>query len=152
LFELSGRKLSNYVTLVPVDPFYRLVWDDGTVFHYVGDPKRIEEQIKEVEPADVAGYHRFVDYAARVFAKGYEELADPPFLRFSDMIRAAPDLVRLRADRSVYAAVSRFIKNEHLRQAFSFHSLLVGGHPYKTSSIYTLIHYLERKWGVYFPL
>jgi phytoene desaturase len=47
--------------------------------------------------------------------------------------------------------VSRFVRNEHVRQALSFHSLLVGGHPYETSSIYTLIHYLERDWGVYFP-
>src|SRR5262249_24482224 len=101
LFELSGRKLSDYVPLVPVDPFYRLVWDDGTVFHYVGDRERIERQIQAMEPADVVGYQRFVDYASKVFAKGYEELADAPFLRFSDMIRVAPDLIRLRADRSV---------------------------------------------------
>src|SRR4029078_7834476 len=81
----------------------------------------------------------------------YEELAHVPFLRFSDMVRCAPDLLRLRADRSVYGTVARYVKNEHVRQALSFHSLLVGGNPFDTSSIYTLIHYLERKWGVWFP-
>lgn len=152
LFDLAGRRLANYVTLVPVDPFYRLLWDDGSTFDYVGDLDRLHRQISAMSPRDVDGYDRFVDYSRRVFNKGYEQLADAPFLRFSDMIRVAPDLIRLRADRSVYSSVSRFIADERLRQAFSFHSLLVGGHPYKTSSIYTLIHYLERKWGVFFPI
>jgi phytoene desaturase len=152
LFEIAGRKLADYVTLVPVDPFYRLIWDDGTEFDYVGDRERLHQQIAAINPNDVAGYERFLKYSKRVFDKGYTELANVPFLRFSDMVRVAPDLVRLRADRSVYAAVSRFIKDERLRLAFSFHSLLVGGHPYKTSSIYTLIHFLERQWGVFFPL
>ena len=67
------------------------------------------------------------------------------------MIRVAPQLAYLRADRSVYATVSRFVKDEHLRQAFSFHPLLVGGNPLETSSIYTLVHWIERKWGVFFP-
>src|SRR6201999_479337 len=102
-------------------------------------------------PGDVAGYERFVEYAKRVFEKGYEELAATPFLRFSDMLRVAPQLAALRADRSVYSTVSRFVKDEHLRQALSFHTLLVGGNPFETSAIYTLIHYLERKWGVSFP-
>jgi phytoene desaturase len=87
-----------------------------------------------------------------VFDKGYTELVAQPFLRFSDMVKVAPDLMRLRADRSVYAAVSRFVEDEHVRQALSFHSLLVGGNPFDTSAIYTLIHYLEKKWGVFFPL
>jgi phytoene desaturase len=152
LFEVAGRKLSDHVTLVPVDPFYRLIWDDGATFDYVGDPERIRRQIQRISPADVVGYERFVEYSRRVFDKGYTELAAEPFLRFSDMIRVAPDLARLRADRSVYGAVSKFIKNDRLREAFSFHSLLVGGHPFNTSAIYTLIHYLERKWGVFFPL
>jgi len=152
LFTVAGKSIADYVTLVPVDPFYRLVWDDGTTFDYVGDRDRLHRQIAELSPADVDGYEKFLKYSEQVFAKGYAELADVPFLRFSDMIRVAPDLLRLRADRSVYSAVSRFIKEERLREAFSFHSLLVGGHPYKTSAIYTLIHFLERRWGVFFPL
>ncbi|HVJ81427.1 MAG TPA: phytoene desaturase [Planctomycetia bacterium] len=151
LFALAGRKLADYVELLPVDPFYRLQWEDGTSFDYVGDPARIREQIRALSPADVAGYDRFAAYAERVFAKGYEELGAVPFLRFWDMVRVAPQLAALRADRSVYATVARFIKDERLRQAFSFHSLLVGGDPFATSAIYTLIHHLEKKWGVYFP-
>jgi phytoene desaturase len=151
LFEAAGTRLSEHVELLPVRPFYRLLWPDGDAFDYDGDGQRMLERIRQRSASDAAGYERFLDYSRRVFGKGYEELAATPFLRFADMLRVAPDLAQLRADRSVYATVARFIKDEHLRQAFSFHSLLVGGNPFDTSSIYTLIHYLERKWGVWFP-
>ncbi|MEO0529147.1 MAG: phytoene desaturase [Planctomycetota bacterium] len=151
LFELSGRQLSDYVRLLPVTPLYRLQWSDGVSFDYVADEDGLIEQVRRVNPSDVEGYRRFADYTRRVFEKGYEELGAVPFLRFTDMISAAPHLARLRADRSVYSMVSRFVKDEHLRQAFSFHPLLVGGNPMDTSCIYTLIHWIERKWGVFFP-
>ena len=151
LFTENGRNLADYAELIPVDPYYRLVWEDGDCFDYNGDMASMIEQIGRRDPRDVAGYKAFVDYARRVFHAGYAELAATPFVRFSDMVRVAPTLVRLRADRSVYATVSRFVRDEHVRQALSFHSLLVGGNPYDTSSIYTLIHYLEREWGVFFP-
>ena len=151
LFEISGRRLADYVRLLPVTPLYRLQWSDGVSFDYVADEAGLIEQVRRVSPGDVEGYRRFADYTRRVFEKGYEELGAVPFLSFTDMLRAAPHLARLRADRSVYAQVSRFVKDEHLRQAFSFHPLLVGGNPLATSSIYTLIHWIERKWGVFFP-
>ena len=151
LCELSGRRLADYVRLLPVSPLYRLQWSDGVSFDYVADEPGLVEQIRRINPGDVEGYRRFADFTRQVFAKGYEELGAVPFLNFSDMIRAAPALARLRADRSVYATVSRFIKDEHLRQAFSFHPLLVGGNPLDTSCVYTLIHWIERKWGVFFP-
>lgn len=151
LFELSGRRMADYVRLLPVTPLYRLQWSDGVSFDYVADEAGLIEQVRRVSPGDVDGYRRFADYTRRVFEKGYEELGAVPFLSFTDMLRAAPHLARLRADRSVYAQVSSFVKDEHLRQAFSFHPLLVGGNPLDTSSIYTLIHWIERKWGVFFP-
>jgi phytoene desaturase len=151
LFREAGRSFADYVELLPVSPFYRLAWDDGDRFDYDGDRERMLAQIRARRPGDVAGYLRFVEYAERVYDKGYTELAATPFLRFADMVRVAPQLARLRADRSVYATVSRFVKDEHLRQALSFHTLLVGGNPFETSSIYTLIHHLERAGGVWFP-
>jgi len=151
LFEVAGRRMADYVELLPVRPFYRLLWDDGDSFDYDDSMDSMIRQIERRNPADAAGYRQFVEYARQVFKKGYEELAAEPFLRFSDMVRVAPDLIRLRADRSVYQAVSHYVQDDHLRQALSFHSLLVGGNPFETSAIYTLIHYLEREWGVYFP-
>lgn len=151
LYELSGHRMADHVELMPVRPFYRLLWEDGDRFDYDGETESMLAQIRARSEEDARGYQDFVGYAQRVFEKGYVGLADAPFLRFSDMVRVAPDLAKLRADRSVYATVAKFVKDEHLRQALSFHSLLVGGHPFETSAIYTLIHYLERRWGVFFP-
>lgn len=151
LFALSGRALEDYVELLPIAPFYRLCWEDGYAFDYSNDPDETAAQIAAKNPADVDGYRRFLTYSEQVLKEGYVKLGSVPFLDFASMIRAAPQLVRLQSYRSVYSMVSRFVKDEHLRQAFSFHTLLVGGNPFSTSSIYTLIHALERRWGVHFP-
>lgn len=150
LFTLCGRKMSDYVELIPVFPFYRLFWEDGYVFDYCNDMHETLAQIQKKSPADADGYRRFLEYSREVFDEGYTKLAHVPFLDWRSMVKVSPQLAKLGAWRSVYKTVSRFIKDEHLRQAFSFHSLLVGGNPYATSSIYTLIHYLERNWGVWF--
>jgi phytoene desaturase len=151
LFALAGEAMADHVTLDPVRPFYRLLWPDGTRFDYGGSPESMRAQIEALAPGDAAGFERFMDYSRQVFAAGYEKLVDAAFPRFMDMVRVAPQLARLRADRSVYGAVSRFVKDERLRQALSFHALLIGGNPFETSAIYTLIPFLERKWGVFFP-
>lgn len=151
LFQVSGRTLSQYVSLEPVFPLYRLFWDDGEVFDYSNDLGATLDQIRKKSPSDVDGYRRFLKYTEKVFEEGYEKLAHVPFLDWKSMIRVAPQLIQLGAYRSVYQTVSRFIQDPHLREAFSFHSLLVGGNPFQASSIYTLIHFLERKWGVFFP-
>jgi phytoene desaturase len=151
IFESAGAKLSDYVELMPVFPFYRLFWENGFKFDYSNDLDQTLQQIKNKNPQDVEGYQKFLDYTADVFHEGYTKLAHVPFINWSSMLKAAPQLVRLAAYRSVYKSVAQFIKDPELRQTFSFHSLLVGGNPFKTSSIYTLIHFLERKWGVSFP-
>jgi len=151
LFILSGRKLSDYVELISVDPFYRLCWEDGDTFDYVNDQAELDRQIAARNPSDVDGYKRFLKYSEALFQEGYVKLGHVPFLDFTSMIAAAPQLVKLEAWRSVYAKVCGFVQDEHLRQALSFHTLLVGGSPFATSSIYALIHALERRGGVWFP-
>jgi len=151
LFAISGRRFADYVELIPVSPFYRLIWEDGYSFDYVNDQKELDRQIAARSPGDVEGYRRFLRYSEALLEEGYVKLGAVPFLDFSSMLRAAPALVRLQAWKSVYRKVSEFIADEHLREAFSFHSLLVGGNPFTASSIYALIHALERRWGVWFP-
>ncbi|UQY34747.1 phytoene desaturase [Pseudomonas fulva] len=151
LFALSGRRIEDYVELLPVAPFYRLCWEDGTQFDYANDQAELDRQIAALNPADVAGYQRFLAYSKAVFKEGYLKLGAVPFLSVGDMLKVGPQLARLQAWRSVYSMVSSFVEHDKLRQAFSFHSLLVGGNPFATSSIYTLIHALEREWGVWFP-
>jgi len=154
LFELAGRRAEDYVTLVPVDPFYRIFFPDGARFDYTGDSERMVAEVGRLSshPGDVEGYLEFVRRTERIFAKGFSELADRPFLHVWDMVRIVPDLVRLESYRSVYGFVSRFVADDRLRQVLSFHPLLVGGNPFQTTSIYTLIHFLERQWGVWFAM
>jgi phytoene desaturase len=150
LWALSGQEMERDVTLLPVSPFYRLLWEDGRRFDYVGDAAGLEAQIAAFDPADVEGYRRFHAYAEQVYQEGYVRLGTVPFLNFGQMLRAAPALVQLEAYRSVHSLVARFIRDPHLQQAFSFHTLLVGGNPFSTSAIYALIHALERRGGVWF--
>jgi phytoene desaturase len=152
LWALSGAEMAADVELVPVSPFYRLSWPDGTHFDYLSDDQRLDEQIAALEPADLEGYRRFLRYSEGVFVEGYEKLGAVPFLDFKSMLAAAPQLARYQAWRSVYSIVASFVRNEKLRQALSFHTLLVGGNPMTTSAIYALIHKLEREGGVWFAM
>ena len=151
LFERSGRRAEDYVSLVPIDPFYNIRFEDGSVFRYTGRREEVIEEVKRFAPADVAGYLRFAEATEAIFAAGMA-LIDTPFERVTDMLRVVPDLVRLRADRSVAAFVNSYIRDPRLRQVFSFHPLLVGGNPFQSSSIYALIHTLEQRWGVWFAM
>jgi len=152
LWALSGHDMAEDVTLAPVSPFYRLQWADGTSFDYTNDDVVLNAEIARLEPEDVAGYRKFLEYSAGVYHEGYEKLGHVAFLDFASMIKAAPSLARYQAWRSVYSMVSSFVKSEYLRQALSFHTLLVGGNPFTTSAIYALIHKLERDGGVWFAM
>jgi phytoene desaturase len=152
LFELAGRRRKDYVEFVQLDPFYRIFDHTGKAFDYNDDADFIAGQIERWNPTDVAGYQAFMDTTQDIFEKGFVELADKPFLHVSDMLRVAPNLVRLGSYRSVYGYVSKFIQDPFLRSVFSFHPLLIGGNPFNAPSIYALIHYLEREWGVHFAM
>ena len=150
LFELFGRKREDYVEFVPLKPWYRFHFHDATEFDYGGTLEDVLSEIKRVEPGDVAGYERMLVHSKRLFDAGFVDLADQPFHNPFRMIRQIPRLIRLQSYRTVWSMVSKYLKNDKLRQAFSVQPLLVGGSPFDTTSIYGLIHYLEREWGVYF--
>lgn len=151
LWELAGRKREDYFQLVPCDPFYRIFDHTGRAFDYNGDHDFILRQIDQWNPADKEGYDRFIRTTKEIFDTGMA-LIDKPFLHATDMIKVVPDLVRLQSYRSVYGYVSKFIDNEFLRRCFSFHPLLIGGNPLDAASLYVLIHYLEREWGIHYAL
>lgn len=151
LFALFGKTTSDYVTLVPLDPFYNVRFEDGSVFRYNGVREDVLQQIQAFQPRDVQGYESFYAKTADIFRAGFN-LIDKPFTHLSDMLRVLPDLMRLRSDRSVASMVNRHISDARLRQVFSFHPLLVGGNPFRTTSIYALIHKLEQEWGVWFAM
>jgi len=152
LWELCGRRLEDEIDLRPVDPFYRIRFHDGSEFEYTGDADRMRAEVARFSPGDVEGYDAFVAMSERIFRVGFEELGHVPFSSPLDMAKIAPAMIRLKSYRTVYGLVSSYIRNEKLRQVLSFHPLLVGGNPFTTTSIYSLIAYLERKWGVHFPI
>ena len=152
LFDLFGKNMADYITLVPLDPWYRFVYQDGSIFNYGGSVNDTLNQIEKFNKDDKSGYLRLLEASKEIFDIGFTELADQPFHEISTMIKQVPRLIRLKSYRTVWKHVSAFIKDEKLRQALSIQPLLVGGNPFDTTNIYGLIHYLERKWGVHFAM
>lgn len=152
LWSLCGRKLSDDVDLRPVTPFYRIRFHDGEIFDYTGDAEAMRAEVARLCPGDVEGYEAFVRMSEAIFKVGFEQLAHVPFGSWVDMARIVPDMVKLQSYRTVYGLVSKYVKDDRLRQVLSFHPLLVGGNPFSTTSIYSLIAFLERRWGVHFPI
>ncbi len=150
LFSLFGKKREEYCDLIPLDTWYDFIFDDGSKFSYTGDLDHTFSQIKQFEPQDVEGYRGLLDLSESIFKVGFEQLSDQPFTKFWTMLKQLPALLKLQSYRTVYGLVSKYIQNEQLRKVFSIHPLLVGGNPFTTTSIYTLIHFLERKWGIHF--
>ncbi|MFV9504976.1 MAG: phytoene desaturase family protein [Oscillochloridaceae bacterium umkhey_bin13] len=149
LWTLAGKRREDYFTLQECQPYYRIFDHEGRYFEYSSDDAFIERQIAARNPADVEGYRRFMASTRPIFEKGFVELADQPFLHFSDMLKVAPDLIKLRAYLSTYQYVSQYIKDDFLRRCFSFHPLFIGGNPFDSSAIYAMVDYLEREWGVH---
>lgn len=152
LWSLCGRSMSDDVELVPLDPFYRIRFDDGRHFDVTADPERMRAEVARFNPADVPGYERFMQVSEQIYEIGFEKLGRVPFDNFSDMVKIVPSLLRLQGYRSVYGLVSRYIKDPQLRIVFSFHPLLVGGNPLTTTAVYSLISHLERRWGVHYVM
>ena len=152
LWALCGRRLADDVELRAISPFYRIRFDDGAVFDYTGDADAMRAEIGKFCPGDVAGYDSFMRASEEIYRVGFEQLGDVPFNSWTDMARLIPQLMRLGSLRSVHGLVAKYITDERLRTVLSFHPLLVGGNPFAASSIYSLICFLERRWGVHFAM
>ena len=152
LFNLFGRDIADYVKIVPLKLWYRFRFNDGDHFDYGGGIEDTLAEIKRIHAPDAEGYKRLLEHSRRIYDRGFTELSDRPFHRFWFMIKQIPHLLRLRADRSVWKMVSNYIAHDKIRQAFSIQPLLVGGNPFDTTSIYGLIHFLERAHGVHFAM
>ncbi len=150
LFELAGQRREDKISLMPVTPWYRYLLADGRSFDYGSSPDEVLKHISDFSPDDRDGYLKLREYSHELYREGFEKRGDQPFHTIGSMLRAIPALLRLRADQSVYKAVSRFIKDPALREILSVHPLLVGGHSFRTSSIYMLIHHLEQAHGVWY--
>ncbi len=152
LFELFKKDPKDYIELTPLKIWYQFIFEDKTKFNYSGDENDMKRQIGQINKDDVIGYEKLVDFTKKIFDKGFTELADVPFDKPFFMMRQLPSLLKLKSYKSVYSLVSSFIKNEKLRRMLSMHPLLVGGNPFTTTSIYGLILYLEKRWGIHYSM
>ena len=152
LFQLFNKNSENYIKLKPLDVWYRFVFEDGSQFDYSGDENKMKDQIEKINKEDYIGYERLVSFTKKIFEKGFTELSDVPFDKPIFMLKQIPALLKLKSYKSVYNLVSSYIKNDKLRRMLSMHPLLVGGNPFTTTSIYGLILYLEKKWGIHYSM
>ena len=152
LFELFKKDPKNYIELSPLKIWYQFIFEDKSKFNYSGDEANMVKQIEDISKDDVEGYQKLVSFTKKIFDKGFTELADVPFDKPFVMMQQLPALLKLKSYKSVYSLVSSFIKNEKLRRMLSMHPLLVGGNPFTTTSIYGLILYLEKKWGIHYSM
>jgi phytoene desaturase len=148
----GGSRTSAYATIVPVNPFYRICFEDGTWFDYDGDPASTRAQIEAIAPGELPGYERFHDAAEAIFKRGFLGLGYTYFGDLGTMLKIVPDLVRLGAMQPLYRFVATFVRSEKLRAVLSFESLLVGGNPIRVPAIYAMIHFVEKTWGVHFAM
>ena len=150
LYELFGEKLEDHLDFVPLDPFYRFHFADGSQFDYRASIEDTLTEIRRFSVDDADGYLKLLEKSKKVYDVGFKKLVHRPFTRVWDMVKQIPALLILKCYRTVSQMVNSHLKHPLIRQAFSIHPLLVGGNPFKTTAIYTLIHYLERRWGVFF--
>lgn len=148
----GGVHTSKYCKIVPILPFYRIYFDDGTYFDYDGDPENTRRQIEAIEPEDLKGYEQFHDAAEKIFQRGFLELGYTYFSDIPTMLKIAPELFKLDAVRNLFRFSSQYFKSDKLRQVFSFETLLVGGNPLKVPAIYAMIHFVEKTWGVHYVM
>jgi phytoene desaturase len=152
LFELFKKNPEDYIKLSPLKIWYQFIFEDKSKFNYSGNETEMKNQIELLDDQDVKGYEKLVSFTKKIFDKGFTELSDIPFNKPLIMMKQLPALLKLKSYKSVYALVSSFIKNEKLRRMLSMHPLLVGGNPFTTTSIYGLILYLEKKWGIHYSM
>ncbi len=152
LFELFGKKRSDYIEFRELDTWYRFHFHDGTEFDYGGTPEDTLREIARLNPDDVDGYRALLAHSQRIFDVGFTQLADQPFHSVGTLLGQVPNLARLGCYRTVWQLVCKYLKDDRLRRAFSIHPLLVGGNPFETTCIYSLIHFLERKWRIHFAM
>ena len=152
LFELFNKNPKDYIEIKPLETWYQFVFEDKSKFNYSGNETEMINQIEKISKEDVEGYKKLVGFTKKIFDKGFTELADVPFDKPFVMMKQLPALLKLKSYKSVYSLVSTYIKNEKLRRMLSMHPLLVGGNPFTTTSIYGLILYLEKKWGIHYSM
>ena len=152
LFQLFNKDINSYLKLVPINPWYRFIFEDGSMFDYEKSLTSTIENIRKINEKDAFNYPNMLEASKKIYDVAFHKLADKPFHSFFFMMQQLPSLIKFNSHISVYSFVSKYMESDKMRRAFSIAPLLVGGNPFTTTCIYSLIHYLERAHGVYFAM
>lgn len=151
IFEAAGKKREDYIDLVPLDIFYRFFSPDGKWLDYNGNMDDLCKEVEKFNPDDVDGFKKLSEKIKKLFDL-FSSFTDKPFRNMKEMLRIIPPTYKLNGHIGTYRFVSKYIKNDFLRQVFSSHPLLIGGSPMGTPAFYTMIAQFEREWGVYYSM
>lgn len=150
LFRLADKDLSTYLTLVPLDPYYRIYFWDGSYLDYSGDTERMKAQIAQLSPGEERAYDAFLERSKAFYeAVITEGLGARPFT-WRELWQFLPKALRLGALKSAHGFAAEYFRDERLRFTFSFHPLFIGGDPFLAPAVYQMIPYLEKIGGVWY--
>jgi phytoene desaturase len=149
LFELAGKKREDYMTLVPLDPFYRIFNGNGEHFDYWRSQEKTEKEIEKYSPADIKGYRKFIEGMKHIF-HWFHPYTERSFNTLWGFLKIFPFVIKSGTWRSMYGYAAKYIRNDFVKKVASFHPLLVGGNPFDTPSIYGLIIQFEKEWGIHY--
>ncbi len=152
LWSLCGRRFEDDIDLREMNPFYRIRFNDGETFDCTGDHEKMRAEIERISPSDLSGYEGFMKASKRRFEIGWEQMARQNFSSIFSLIKFLPKLISVGAHRSVYSLAAKFFKHPHIRFVMSFHPLFLGGNPFTSTSVFSLVSDLERRWGVHSPM
>ncbi len=152
LWATCGRNFHDDVTLKPMDPFYEIRWPDGSKFTARQSTEAMEAEITRLSPSDLGGYRRFMKGAERRYVVGYEGMLTKPMHRIWETLKVLPEFAVLRADQSILKLAKRCVRDPRLQMALSFHPLFIGGDPMNVTSMYALVGYLEKQFGVHYAM
>lgn len=151
IFTAAGKRMADYLELIPLDPYYRIYFHDKSYIDYTGDSDRMKQQISAYSQHDAANYDRFMNYAEKLYkAVIVEKLGAEPFVNWWTFLRYSPQLLALQGIVTCYWMVCRFFKHPKTRFVFSFHPLFIGGNPFRAPALFLMIPYLEKVDGVWF--
>ena len=152
LWTACGRRFEDDVDLRALDPFYSIVFDDGSRFTAHAEREKLMAEAARLSPSDASGAHQLLEDAARRYVVGFEGLGRRPMHQFSELLKVLPAFAKLRADRSIHAHAARRVRDPRLQMAFSFHPLFIGGDPTAVTSMYALVSHLEGEYGVHYAM
>ena len=154
LFVACGETFDDWVRLIKMEPNYAVHFGDGSTMEMSSDLTKMVAELERIEPGSASGYYRFLEDAGEKYRIGRQKFVEKNFAKATDFFTASnlKLLGQLNALDKLYTHVSRYFKDDRLRQAFSMQSMYLGISPFDAPAVYTLLPYTElAEDGLYYP-